>query len=63
VAKAAAHAVTHPGTEVAGAQLHGKDSGRRGRFARLLRRTEATESEPADEPASQEPKMIAGRTP
>jgi lysophospholipase L1-like esterase len=58
VAKAAAHAVTHPGTEVAGAQLHGRDSGRRGRFARLLRRTEATEPDPAD----REPRMTAGRT-
>jgi lysophospholipase L1-like esterase len=63
VAKAAAHAVTHPGTEVAGAQLHGRDSGRRGRFARLLRRTEATEPDRADrQPAGQEPKMTAGRT-
>jgi lysophospholipase L1-like esterase len=58
VAKAAAHAVTHPGTEVAGAQFHGRDTGRRGRFARLLRRTEATETD-ADDRA---PKMTAGRT-
>jgi lysophospholipase L1-like esterase len=58
VAKAAAHAVTHPGTEVAGAQLHGRDSGRRGRFARLLRRTEATELDLAD----RVPRMTTGRT-
>ena len=58
VAKAAAHAVTHPGTEVAGAQLHGRDSGRRGRFARLLRRTEATEPDLA----GREPRMSIGRT-
>ncbi|MGI3781353.1 MAG: hypothetical protein ACRYG2_11320, partial [Janthinobacterium lividum] len=42
---AAAHAADHPGTEVSGTSVHGLDSGRRGRWARLLRRG-ASESEP-----------------
>lgn len=46
VARAAAHAVTHPGTEVAAAQVHGADRGPRGRWARLLRRG------PTPEPAA-----------
>ncbi len=44
VAKAAARAVTHPGTEVAPAELRGEERGRRGRWARLLRRTPPDES-------------------
>lgn len=38
VARAAAHAATHPGTEVAGAQVRGSERGDYGRWARLLRR-------------------------
>ena len=38
VAKAAAQAVTHPGTEVAGAERFGRTENRRGPFARLRRR-------------------------
>ena len=38
VARAAAHAVSHTGTEVAGAQVGGVDRGNFGRWARLLRR-------------------------
>lgn len=38
IARAAAHAVTHPGTEVAGARVSGQEHGDRGRWARLLRR-------------------------
>jgi len=36
--KAAAQAVAHPGTEVAGAERHGQASGKRGPFAQLRRR-------------------------
>ena len=43
VANAAVHAASHPGTEVAAAQLHGEDHGRRGRWARMLRRTAVTD--------------------
>ena len=38
IARAAAHAVTHPGTEVAGARVDGAERGQYGRWARLLRR-------------------------
>jgi lysophospholipase L1-like esterase len=38
VAKAAAQAVTHPGTEVAGAERFGRTENRRGPFAQLRRR-------------------------
>jgi lysophospholipase L1-like esterase len=38
VAKAAAQAVAHPGTEVEGTEVYGAPSGRRGRWARLRRR-------------------------
>lgn len=38
IARAAAHAATHTGTEVAAAQVHGADRGDYGRWARLLRR-------------------------
>ncbi|HZE49137.1 MAG TPA: SGNH/GDSL hydrolase family protein [Jatrophihabitantaceae bacterium] len=38
VAKAAVQAVAHPGTEVAGVEVHGETEGRRGRWARLRRR-------------------------
>ncbi|MEP6598936.1 MAG: SGNH/GDSL hydrolase family protein [Actinomycetota bacterium] len=38
VAKAAAKAAAHPGTEVAATEVHGRAGGRRGRWARLLRR-------------------------
>ena len=38
IARAAAHAATHPGTEVAGAQVAGSERGNYGRWARLLRR-------------------------
>lgn len=43
VAKAAARAATHPGTEVVSAELHGHERGRRGRWARLLRRSTVAE--------------------
>jgi hypothetical protein len=36
--KAAAQAVAHPGTEVAGAERFGRSEGRRGPFAQLRRR-------------------------
>lgn len=39
VTNAAAHAVTHPGTEVAGAKVDGYVQGRREHWARLLRRS------------------------
>ena len=42
VAKAAARAASRPGTEVVGAQVHGESSGRRGPWARLLRRRATT---------------------
>jgi lysophospholipase L1-like esterase len=38
VAKAAAQAAAHPGTEVAGTEIHGSPVGRRGPWARLRRR-------------------------
>lgn len=38
VARAAAKAAARPGTEVAAAEVHGRTEGRRGRWARLLRR-------------------------
>lgn len=47
VAKAAARAVSHPGTEVAPAELRGEERGRRGRWARMLRRT------PSDDPSAE----------
>jgi lysophospholipase L1-like esterase len=38
VAKAAARAASRPGTEVAAAEVHGESTGRRGPWARLIRR-------------------------
>src|SRR6478736_6144840 len=38
VARAAAKAAAHPGTEVAATELHGESVGRRGRWARIIRR-------------------------
>jgi GDSL-like Lipase/Acylhydrolase family len=38
IAKAAVQAAARPGTEVAGAEVHGETAGRRGRWARLRRR-------------------------
>jgi lysophospholipase L1-like esterase len=38
VAKVAAQAAAHPGTEVSGAEIHGSPIGRRGQWARLRRR-------------------------
>jgi lysophospholipase L1-like esterase len=38
VAKAAARAASHPGTEVAATTVHGESTGRRGPWARLIRR-------------------------
>ncbi len=38
IAKAAVQAAARPGTEVAGAEVHGETEGRRGRWARLRRR-------------------------
>jgi lysophospholipase L1-like esterase len=38
VAQAAARAVTHPGTEIAPAEVHGESTGRHGPWARLIRR-------------------------
>ncbi len=42
MAKAAARAAGLPGTEVAPAQVHGESAGRRGPWARLIRRRAAT---------------------
>jgi lysophospholipase L1-like esterase len=48
---AAAEAAEEPGTEVAGAQVAGRESGPRGRWATLLRRREvAQQTEPASAP-------------
>jgi lysophospholipase L1-like esterase len=60
VAKAAAHAVTHPGTEVAATQMHGRDRGRRGRWARLLRRTEVTDAAPPRDDRQNSPAAATG---
>ncbi|MGI8880820.1 MAG: SGNH/GDSL hydrolase family protein [Jatrophihabitans sp.] len=47
VAKAAARAASHPGTEVSPTELHGEERGRRGRWARMLRRS------PSDDPSTE----------
>jgi lysophospholipase L1-like esterase len=58
VAKAAARAASHPGTEVAGTTVHGESSGRRGPWARLTRRRapavshDTMPAEPVAEPAT-----------
>jgi lysophospholipase L1-like esterase len=49
VAKAAAQAVTHPGTEVAGAERFGRTENRRGPLARLRRRLPGRHRSPSAE--------------
>jgi lysophospholipase L1-like esterase len=49
LAQAAARAASRPGTEVAAAQVHGEDIGRRGPWARLIRRGAAPALRPAGE--------------
>jgi hypothetical protein len=58
VAQAAARAASRPGTEVAAASVHGESTGRRGPWARLIRRRAAgvipptSEAEQQTEPAT-----------
>lgn len=54
VARAAAQAAVHPGTEVAAADVRGEPVGRRGRWARVLRR-QPPESVPDPESVTAEP--------
>jgi lysophospholipase L1-like esterase len=58
IAKAAARAAAHPGTEVAAAQVGGQDRGARGRWARLIRRrpqpVDPDDAMAADHPAPPE---------
>jgi hypothetical protein len=49
VAKAAAQAVSHPGTEVAGAERFGRTENRRGPLARLRRRLPGRHRSPSAE--------------
>jgi lysophospholipase L1-like esterase len=59
VAKAAARAASHPGTEVAAAEVHGETTGRRGPWARLIRRRTSDVIPPTtDESAQLEPANI-----
>jgi lysophospholipase L1-like esterase len=60
VAKAAAQAVAHPGTEVAGVEVHGAAEGRRGRWARLRRRRPWRRMPAAPEPACPRPGPVGG---
>jgi hypothetical protein len=47
--KAAARAASRPGTEVVGAEVHGHSTGRRGPWARLIRRRASTVTPPTSE--------------
>jgi len=60
VAQAAARAASRPGTEVSGAEMAGERTGRRGPWARLIRRgaTAAVTSDTPDEPAELAPASI-----
>jgi hypothetical protein len=44
VARAAAKAAMHPGTEVVATEVHGEPVGRRGRWARIIRRRPPVEA-------------------